>query len=143
MNIYSLPPDHEIIKSFRDWYKNNPQNIEDIENQNFIPSWNKGIATSDETKKLISEARKGVSVGKGLKRPYAKDNLKKIKHRAYGIFEIIEPSGNKIIINDLKSYCKQKKLNYTSMSSLSNGKWPKETYKGYKSKKIGYVKIRQ
>jgi hypothetical protein len=63
--------------------------------------------------------------------------------RAYGEFEITEPSGLKIIIKDLKTYCKQNNLNYTSMSSLSNGKWPTEKYKGYKSKKLGYVRIPQ
>jgi hypothetical protein len=141
MNIYSPKQDDEFINSLRDWCKKNPDNKTEYQNQNLVPSWNKGIPTSDETKKLISISKKGISVNKGLKRPYAKDNLKKIKHRAYGQFEIVEPNGSKQIISNLKSYCMKKNLNYTSMSSLSNGKWPNETYKGYKSKKIGYVKI--
>ena len=142
MNIYSHPKD-ELVILLREWCSNNPHNALEYKTGESVPSWNKGIPTSDETKKEISNAKKGISVNKGLKRPYARENLKKITHRAYGQFEITEPSGRKIIITDLKTYCKQNDLKYTSMSSLSNGKWPTGTYKGYKSKKLGYVKIHQ
>ena len=85
----------------REWCINNPHNPLEYKTSQSVSSWNKGIPTSDETKKQISNAKKGISVNKGMKRPYAKENLKKITHRAYGQFQITEPSGRKIIITDL------------------------------------------
>jgi hypothetical protein len=112
-----------------------------------------GAIHSEETKLKMSVAQKGrkLSEETRLKMSIARTGhihseetkLKMAISRKYGEFEIIEPSGQKIIIKDLKTYCKQNDLKYTSMSSLSNGKYPYNTYKGYKSKKMGYVRIPQ
>ena len=135
---------------FSEWcesLKNSPFDITDYHEPLDIQ---KGKANSfygkrhtEESKLKISKSKTGVSVNKGSIRPWASENLQKIKHRAYGQFKIYEPNGNTIIITNLKQYCKDNGLNYTSMSSYANGKWPNETYKGYKVEKLGYVKIHQ
>jgi hypothetical protein len=101
-----------------------------------ISKANKGRIHSEETRRKRSIAHKGRTISEETR-------LKMATSRAYGEFEITEPSGQKIIIKDLKTYCKQNDLKYTSMSSLSNGKYPNNTYKGYKSKKLGYIRIHQ
>ena len=144
MNIYNDPNDEFIIE-FCESLKNFPFNIRDY---HAILDIQKGATNSfygkrhtEESKLKISKSKTGVSVNKGSIRPWAKENLKQIKHRAYGQFKIHEPNGNTIVITNLKQYCKDKNINYTSMSSFANGKWPNDTYKGYKVEKLGYVKI--
>jgi hypothetical protein len=141
MSIYSNT-NEEFIQDLIQWCKNNPLDLSTLECCSISP-WNVGIPCSEETKKLISEIKKGHSHNKGCKNPSAAENLKKIKHRAYGQYEITEPNGQSVIIINLKEYCKTNDLKYRSMSSLANGKWPCKTYKGYTAKKLGYVKIRQ
>lgn len=102
-----------------------------------------GKKHTEESKKQISLKKKGVSCNKGSIRPWAKDNLKSIKNRAYGKFKIIEPDGKTLLVENLKQYCKNNNISYTSMSSLSNGNYYGESYKGYKIQKLGYVRIRQ
>lgn len=147
MSIYSSDNEFnefwtEFITGLQQFAKNNPTNIKDLD-LTPISSWNKGIQFDEETRQYISECRKGISANKGRNAPWAKNNLKNIKHRAYGKYEITDPNGNKEVIINLKQYCKIHNLNYTSMSSLSSGKWPNETYKGYKAIKLEYVKIHQ
>lgn len=143
MSIYS--PEDNFFVEMREWFRQNPF---DSSNYCFSLDRQKGELNSfygkkhtEETKLKISNAKRGKSINKGTKRPWASENLKKIKHRAYGQFEIVEPEGKVLIVTDLKSYCRNKGLNYTTMSSLSNGKWAAGSYKGYKAKKIGYLKI--
>ncbi len=146
MSMY-INSDEEFINELKNWCKLNPINIseycEPLNIQKGEMNSFYGKKHTEESKQKISNSKKGKSNNRGSKRPWALENLKKIKSRAFGQFEITEPDGNIIIITDLKLYCKQNNLNYTSMSTLSNGKWQSETYKGYKSKKLGYVKIRQ
>ena len=141
MNYLSDPTDEFFIQ-LRNWCKNNPTDISEYGHTS-VPSWNKGIPHTEETKKLISQSQLGNSYSKGKKKPHAKDNLKQIKHRAFGQYQIIDPEGIKKIIINLKKYCLENNLNYTSMSSLATGKWPCKTYKGYQCFKLGYIKIRQ
>jgi len=141
MYIYT-PPKDEIFVGLKD--------VDLTDLCSFVPGSNQkdkfnsfyGKKHTLETKKLISKKLTGTRHPYSPK-PWAKDNLKFIKYRAYGHYEITEPDGNKIIVIDLKSYCKEKNISYTSMASLSNGKYPKNKYKGYQSKKLGYIKIHQ
>lgn len=141
MNYLSDPSD-EFIVQLREWCKNNPLDLSEYK-QKIVSSWNKGIPHSPETKKLISERQKGNSYSKGKKKPFAKENLKHIKHRAFGQYKIVNSDGVSLVIVNLKKFCLENNLNYTSMSSLATGKWPCETYKGYQCFKLGYIKIRQ
>jgi len=141
MNIYSNT-NNEFIQDLIEWCRNNPLDLSTIENTN-VPPWNIGIPCSVETKKIISDIKMGHSYNKGCKNPSAAKNLKKVKHRAFGQYEITDPTGQTKIIINLKEYCKINNLKYRSMSSLANGKWPCKTYKGYTAKKLGYVKIHQ
>jgi hypothetical protein len=143
--MYNDPNDEFLIQlreSFKDStmdiseYKLEPLDIQKGEFNNFY-----GKRHTEESKLKISQSKLGKSTNKGSVRPWAKDNLKQIKHRAYGQFRITEPQGNTITITNLKQYCLEQGLNYTSMSSLASGKWPCETYKGYKAEKLGYIKI--
>jgi hypothetical protein len=136
----------EFVVELREWCKNNPLDISEYHQKHIPPisaGWNKGIAHSEETKKLISESKKGKSCNKGKKAPYAKENLKKIKHRAFGQYHIVFPNSDSIIIINLKEFCKKMNLSYTSMSSLANGNYPGDSYKKYKCFKICYIKIHQ
>ncbi len=141
MNYLSDPTD-ELIMQLREWCKNNPLDRSEY-NQEIVPSWNKGISHTNETKKLISQRQMGNSYSRGKKKPHAKENLKHIKHRAFGQYKIVSPDGTSSIIVNLKKFCLEKDLNYTSMSSLASGKWPCDTYKGFQCFKLGYIKIRQ
>jgi hypothetical protein len=141
MNIYQLSDTEELFSGFKEWCENNPLDLSELGHEKIIP-WNKGIPTNEATKKLISKNRKGISSKKGRKCPWAKHNLKHINHRAFGEFIITDPSNKTFKITNLKSFCLSNNLSYTSMSSLANGKYPCETYKGYKCVKLGYVKIK-
>ena len=142
MSIYTLNQYDELVVSLREHIQNNPL-IESDYPEERIRAWNTGVAHTKETKKRISEARIGVSTNKGSIRPLAKDNLKHIKHRAFGHYIIIDPNGVKNTITNLKTYCSEHNLSYTSMSSLANGKYPCDTYKGFICQKLGYIKIHQ
>jgi hypothetical protein len=139
--------DPDLLTDLKNWCKSNPINISDycepLNIQKGKLNSFYGKKHTEETKQKISKVKKGTSYNKGSKRPWASENLKKIKHRAYGFYEIVEPNGNIVTVTNLKSYCKNHKLNYTTMSSLSNGKWEAGSYRGYKSKKLGYLKIHQ
>lgn len=141
MNYLSDPTD-ELIIELREWCKNNPLDRSEY-NHEIVPSWNKGIPHTNETKKLISQRQMGNSYSKGKKKPHAKENLKHIKHRAFGQYKIVSPDGNSSIIVNLKEFCKKMNLSYTSMSSLANGNYPCDSYKKYKCFKICYIKIHQ
>lgn len=142
MSIYTFNQDDELVVSLREHIQNNPL-IESEYPEERIRAWNTGIAHTKETKKRISEARIGVSTNKGSKRPWAKENLKCIKHRAFGHYRITNCNGEEFIIINLKIFCIDNQLNYTSMSSLANGKWPCKDYRGYTCEKLGYIKIHQ
>ena len=137
MCIYLADHNDEFIINLKEYLKNNPNLLDGI-----VHDYTSSPLT-EEIKKLISESKKGVSVGKGTKRPWATKNLSHIKHRAYGVYEITEPSGITKNVTNLKQYCLDNNLKYRSMSSLANGKWPSKTYKGYTAKKLGYAKIRR
>lgn len=143
MNIYLFNDNDEFVIGLKDYLQENSNLLDNITHDNIFVPWNIGIPHSDETKKLISERKIGVSVNKGRKTPWASKNLSQIKHRAFGKYEITDPDGNSQIVINLKKYCLENNLNYTSMSSLANDKWWCRTYKGYTAKKIGYIKIRQ
>ena len=144
MCIYLADHNDEFIINLKEYLKNNPNLLDGIVHEyahKHLSPGNKGIPHSEETKKLISERKIGISVNKGSKRPWATKNLSHIKHRAYGVYEITEPNGTTKNITNLKQYCLDNNLKYGSMSSLANGKWPSKTYKGYTAKKLGYAKI--
>ena len=146
MSIYLFKSNDEFVIGLQQYLKNNPNLLDGMEHEyahKHLSPGNKGIPHSEETKKLISEKKTGISVNKGSKRPWAAKNLSNIKHRAFGVYEITEPNGITKNITNLKQYCLENNLKYRSMSSLANGKWPSKTYKGYTAKKLGYAKIRQ
>ena len=146
MSMYNTFDD-DFITDLRNWCKQNPINITDYceplniqkgEMNSFY-----GQKHTEESKLKISLSKTGVSVNKGSNRPWAKDNLKCIKSRAFGKYEIVEPDGKIIEVINLKKYCSDNSISYTSMSSLANGKYPANVFKGYRCKKLGYIKIRQ
>ena len=146
MNMYNTFDD-DFIADLRSWCKQNPINISDYGGPLNIQKGEMnsfyGHKHTEESKQKISLSKTGVSVNKGSYRPWATDNLKHIKFRAFGKYEIVEPDGKIIEVSNLKEYCSEKSISYTSMSSLANGKYPSETFKGYHCKKLGYVRIRQ
>lgn len=46
-------------------------------------------------------------------------------------YNFIDPIGNVVYVENLKEFCKQHSLGYTTMVQLGNGKYRKDTYKGY------------
>jgi len=46
-------------------------------------------------------------------------------------YNFIDPFGNIVYVENLKDFCKQHSLGYTTMVQLGNGKYGKDTYKGY------------
>lgn len=53
------------------------------------------------------------------------------------IYEITFPDQHVEIVDNIVEFCKIHKLNRSTISTLANGKWVKDTYKGYKAKIIG------
>ena len=85
-----------------------------------------GKHQTEETKRKMSEAKKGKKLTEEHKRKISK--IKKCQ------WEIIDPLGNNFIIDDLKQYCKNNKLDYTSITKLNSGKI--KYYKKYTCIKI-------
>lgn len=56
-----------------------------------------------------------------------------------GVYTITFPNGVIETITHLKTFCEKHNLSYTSMSSLASGKYPCDTYKGFKASKVGTV----
>lgn len=56
-----------------------------------------------------------------------------------GVYAITFPDGTVENVTHLKTFCERHNVSYTSMSSLANGKYPCETYKGFKARKLGTV----
>ena len=73
--------------------------------------WNKGIPMSDETKKKLSESKRGTI-----------RNTKK--------FQITKPDGTTEIIENLSKYCRENNLHNGNMCNVSKGKL--NHYKGYR-----------
>ena len=146
MNIYAPNDTDEFINELREWCKNNPFDISEYGLTTGIQTGSMnsfyGRKHTEESKLKISKSKKGKSVNKGRKCPWAKDSLKFIQHRAFGRFLITDPTNKTFEITNLKLFCSDKNLSYTSMSSLANGKYPCNRYKGYMCRKIGYIKIK-
>jgi hypothetical protein len=69
MSIYS-DANNEFVISLTEWCKNNPLDITELGHEK-VPSWNKGISPSKETKALLSK------IGKGKKRsPESKERYR-------------------------------------------------------------------
>jgi len=71
------------------------------------------------------------------RRKQAKRILQQTSYRK--IYNVTMPDQTIIVVNDLKPFCIEHNLSYTSMSSLANGKYPCPTYKGFKIVKVGCV----
>ena len=82
---------------------------------------------SGETKEKIrnsrlgkSSARKGIKLSNEIKTKMSLSKKGKISWTKK--WQIIEPNGNQIILNNLAEYCRNRKLNKGNMSSLANNK---------------------
>jgi hypothetical protein len=99
-----------------------------------------GKLHTEETKKLISEKAKGrASPIKGKKR--SDEFRKKVSEGKKGktpklkfVYEITTPTGEIIIINNMKKFCEENNISRGNMSSVLSGKY--EHTKGFKAKKL-------
>ena len=144
MSMY-ITTDEELLTMLQDWSASNPHILTEyniplkMHEGELNPFY--GHKHTEESKAKISQSKIGVSVGKGTHRPWATDNLKFIKCRAYGEYEIVDPVGNTSIVINLKKFCSEKSLSYSSMSSLANGNLVADNHRGYKCRKLRYVRI--
>lgn len=94
-----------------------------------------GKVVSEETKKRISDAKKGKPAwNKGKPSPWtAERNRKTIgipKPHLYKKYRIIDPEGNESEIEGITKFCEENGLNAGNMVSVSKGKL--KQYKGWK-----------
>ena len=112
----------------------------------------KGKVYSKETRKKISESKKGLKCPDYLKKRYSKmfsgsgnpnygrkhspETLAKIsaktKNKNTKTRWYISPNGNELKVENLKEFCENNNLNYRCMMNLHNGQG--KTYKGWKKK---------
>jgi len=81
---------------------------------------------SNESIKKMSKNRKGLAVGD-----------KNPSSAGAGVYELTLPYGKKIVIKNIRKYCRENKLNNTPFYGMCNGK-RKKKYKGYWCERLEY-----
>jgi hypothetical protein len=102
-----------------------------------------GKKHTDETKRLISESKKGhtQSEESRMKRAAARKGYKhsqetkdRIRDSNSYVWEVTDPDNNKEVTNNLKEYCKNHNLTVGNMYSVASGAL--KHHKGYKIKRV-------
>lgn len=99
-------------------------------NMSFGGDGNLGYRHTEQTKKIMSEKRKGVSKSEDHKKKISKSHKGKSKDHLKHKWLITKPSGETVIINDLTKFCLENKLTKPLMIVTSKGK--QTHHKGYK-----------
>jgi hypothetical protein len=155
--LYGEPDIKSIKKIFKNkqdamrWESKVLKRIKAHTNPKFINKSNNTCADNskehyDKLSILFKDKKRDAVIGKKISDKFT-DKRKEIskttrqKYGSAGVYEITFPNGNVQIITHMKIFCKEHNLSPTSMASLVNNKYPCDTYKGYRAKKIGNTYI--
>jgi hypothetical protein len=126
-----------IVNPSKEWRENvsklHSGKIYDEKTRRKISKARTGTIMAEETKIKISEALKGKN-NPNYGKKHSLETLNKISERTKGkntkVRNFISPQGNNVVVDNLKEFCIENKLNYHCMINLHNGY--DKSYKGWK-----------
>ena len=155
--LYGEPDIKSIRKTFNNkndamsWESRVLKRIKAHTNPKFINKSNNTCANNSnehyvKLSMLFKDKKRDAAIGQKISDKFT-DKRKEIsrttrqKYGSAGVYEITFPDGKVQIITHMKTFCEENNLSRTSMASLANNKYPYDTYKGYKAKKVGSTRI--
>lgn len=131
-NHWTAIPDEERKKSIR-------QKLSESNSKPFPPERTrlKGRKISEEARQnriglIRSEEHKANLSKAGFGRQVSEETRQKLRQSNLHKYEFISPEGNKVVVDNLLKFCSEHAVGYHQMINLYNGKYYKESYKGWR-----------